>query len=248
MTFRTKDLGFAYGLHRVSFELPPHGFVAVVGPNGAGKSTLVGILAGLRVPYLGSCQYDGREVTAWPRRDFAKKVAFLPQALRLEFPFTAEEVAFMGRAPYVRGWYASEQDRIAVERAMQMTDALEFRHRDIRSLSGGERQRVMLAAALAQEPRALLLDEPATFLDLKHQLGIYRLLAELGKEILVIAVTHDLNLALQFSQHVLVLDQGSLAAQGKPAEILVPALLKSVFQVDAHLLTGEHGSFMRFDA
>ena len=248
MTFRAKDLGFAYGLRQVSFELPSHGFVAVVGPNGAGKSTLVGILAGLRVPYLGSCFYDGREVTEWPRREFARKVAFLPQALRLEFPFTGEEVAFMGRAPYVRGWYASQQDRVAVERAMEMTDAIEFRHRDIRSLSGGERQRVMLAAALAQEPRALLLDEPATFLDLKHQLGIYRLLAQLGRDILVIAVTHDLNLALQFSQHVLVLDRGSLAAQGKPDEILVPALLKSVFQVDAHLHTSEQGSWMRFDA
>jgi iron complex transport system ATP-binding protein len=248
MTFLAKELGFAYGLHQVSFELPSHGFVAIVGPNGAGKSTLVGILAGLRVPYHGSCQYDGREVTDWPRRDFARNVAFLPQALRLEFPFTAEEVAFMGRAPYVRGWYASKQDRVAVEHAMQLTDAAEFRHRDIRSLSGGERQRVMLAAALAQEPRTLLLDEPATFLDLKHQLGIYRLLAELGRKILVVAVTHDLNLALQFSQHVLVLDRGSLAAQGKPDEILVPALLKSVFQVDAHLFTSGQGSWMRFDA
>jgi len=248
MSFQARDLGFAYGLHQVSFETPRNGFVAVVGPNGAGKSTLVGILAGLRVPYQGSCQYEGREVTAWPRREFARKVAFLPQALRLEFPFTAEEIAFMGRAPYVRGWYASDLDRSAVERAMKMTDAAEFRTRDIRSLSGGERQRVMLAAALAQEPRALLLDEPATFLDLKHQLGIYRLLAELGKEILVIAVTHDLNLALQFADHVLVLDRGSLAAQGKPAEILAPPLLKKVFQVDAHLYTGEKGSWMRFDA
>ncbi len=248
MTFLAKELGFAYGLQRVSFELPPSGFVAVAGPNGAGKSTLVGILAGLKTPYRGSCQYAGREVTAWNRRDFAREVAFLPQTLRLEFPFTAEEVAFMGRAPYVRGWYASELDRNAVDRAMQLTDALEFRARDIRSLSGGERQRVMLAAALAQEPRALLLDEPATFLDLKHQLAIYRLLSELGKQILVVAVTHDLNLALQFAHHTLVLDRGNLAAQGKPAEILVPALLKSVFQVDAQLYTGERGSFMRFDA
>src|SRR4029077_11722466 len=100
MTFRAKELGFAYGLHRVSFELPPHGFVAVVGPNGAGKSTLVGILAGLRLPYQGSCRYEGREWPAWPRRECACRVAFLPQALRLEFPFTGEEVAFMGRAPY----------------------------------------------------------------------------------------------------------------------------------------------------
>jgi iron complex transport system ATP-binding protein len=248
MSFRAKDLGFAYGLQQVSFELPRTGFTAIAGPNGAGKSTLVGILAGLRTPYRGSCQYAGREVTAWPRRDFAREVAFLPQALRLEFPFSAEEVAFMGRAPYAKGWYASKQDREAVDRAMRLTDALEFRDRDIRSLSGGERQRVMLAAALAQEPRALLLDEPATFLDLKHQLAIYRLLAELGKEILVVAVTHDLNLALQFSQHILVLDRGSLAAQGKPEEILVPALLKRVFEVDARLYTGDHGSYMRFDA
>lgn len=248
MTFRAKELGFAYGLHEVSFEMPPSGFVAIAGPNGAGKSTLVGILAGLKTPYRGSCQYAGREVTVWNRRDFAREVAFLPQTLRLEFPFTAEEVAFMGRAPYVRGWYASELDRAAVERAMKLTDAVEFRSRDIRSLSGGERQRVMLAAALAQEPRALLLDEPATFLDLKHQLAIYRLLSELGKQILVVAVTHDLNLALQFAHHILVLDRGHLAAQGKPAEILVPALLKSVFQVDAQLYTEERGSFMRFDA
>jgi iron complex transport system ATP-binding protein len=248
MSFRATGLGFAYGLREVSFELPPAGFVAVAGPNGAGKSTLVGILAGLRSPYRGSCQFAGREITAWSRRDFARQVAFLPQALRLEFPFTAEEVAFMGRAPYARGWYASQQDRGAVDRAMRLTDALEFRHRDIRSLSGGERQRVMLAAALAQEPRALLLDEPATFLDLKHQLAIYRLLAELGKEILVVAVTHDLNLALQFSGHILVLDRGSLAAEGKPAEILGPDLLKRVFQVEARLYTGEQGSYMRFDA
>lgn len=248
MTFRARELGFSYGLKKLSFDTPPNGFVAVVGPNGAGKSTLVGILAGLRGPYKGSCEYNGREVTAWPRREFAREVAFLPQSLRLEFPYSAEEVAFMGRAPYVRGWYASGQDRAAVERAMKLTDALDFRHRDVRSLSGGERQRVMLAAALAQEPRALLLDEPATFLDLKHQLGIYRLLAELGKEILVIAVTHDLNLALQFAQHILVLNEGSLSAQGAPSEVLTPALLKSVFQVHAHLHTGEGGSFMRFDA
>lgn len=231
MSFRAKTLGFEYGLSDVSFDLPSLGFVAVAGPNGAGKSTLVGILAGLRGPYRGSCVYRDREVARWARREFAREVAFLPQSLRLEFPFSAEEVAFMGRAPYAHGWYATQEDRDAVERALRLTDSLEFRARDVRSLSGGERQRVMLASALAQEPQALLLDEPATFLDLRHQIGIYKLLSELGRRMLVVAVTHDLNLALRFATHVLVLDQGKLAAEGAPSEVLTPALLDRVFQV-----------------
>jgi len=154
----------------------------------------------------------------------------------------------MGRAPYVRGWYASREDRNAVEHAMQLTDTTEFRDRDIRSLSGGERQRVMRAPTLAQEPNTLLLDEPATSLDLKHQLATYRLLADLGQKMLVVAVMHDVNLALQFSNHILVLDQGQVAASGPPSTTLSTAMLKQVFQVDAHIhSTGDH-PWMTFNA
>ena len=245
MNFRVRNAGFAYGLNDATFEIANSGFVAIAGPNGAGKSTLVGIMAGLRDPYRGSCTYDGVEVRQWRRRDFARRVSFLPQTVRFDFPFTAEQVVMMGRTPYSGGWFESPNDHSEVERAMQITDTLAFRSRDFRSLSGGERQRVILASALAQRPETLLLDEPTTFLDLKHQLAMYRLLADLARSgMLVIAVTHDLNLALQFSDRAIVLNEGRVAADGVPAEVLTPALIEQVFAVHAQV----HSGWLHYEA
>lgn len=238
MSFRAKALSFSYGLHDATFELPPSGFITIAGPNGAGKSTLLGILAGLRHPYRGQCTYKDMEVRRWRRREFARQVAFLPQSVKLEFPFTAEQVVLMGRTPYADGWFESRQDHEAVARAMEITDARAFAARDFRSLSGGEKQRVILASALAQEPETLLLDEPTTFLDLKHQLAMYKLLSSLSKSMLVVAVTHDLNLALRFSDRVVVMQDGKIAAQGPPKEALAPKLIDQVFGVHAELRDG----------
>ena len=244
MSFSARQLGFAYGLHEATFDFPRSGLITLAGPNGAGKSTLLGILAGLRSPYHGSCTYAGREVRQWPRREFARKVAFLPQSVRLEFPFTAEEVVLMGRTPYARGWFQTDEDRSAAHEAMTTTDTLAFRGRDFRSLSGGEAQRVILASALTQRPEVLLLDEPATHLDLRHQLALYRLLGELSKSLLVVAVTHDLNLALQFSNRVMVLEDGRIAGDGTPREVLNPSLIARVFGVQATV----HGTWMSYEA
>jgi iron complex transport system ATP-binding protein len=245
LNFQVTRAGFAYGLHDATFQLSEPGLVAVAGPNGAGKSTLVSIMAGLRKLYLGSCMYSGTEVRRWPRGEFARRVAFLPQMLRLEFPFTAEQVVFMGRTPYGGGWFESPEDHAAVAEAMETTDTAAFRTRDFRTLSGGERQRVILASALAQRPEALLLDEPTTFLDLKHQLSMYRLLAELGRRgMLVVTVTHDLNLALQFADRVLVLDQGRVAGDGAPSDVLTPELLDRVFGVRAVM----QGRWLHYEA
>ncbi|HEY2843683.1 MAG TPA: ABC transporter ATP-binding protein [Bryobacteraceae bacterium] len=238
MSFAAKQLGFAYGLQDASFELPPNGLITIAGPNGAGKSTLLGILAGLRSPYRGSCTYDGREIRQWPRRDFAKRVAFLPQSVKLEFPFTAQEVVLMGRTPYASGWFQTAEDHAAAEEAMSITDTLAFRARDFRTLSGGERQRVILASALTQRPQVLLLDEPATHLDLRHQLSLCRMLAELARTLLVVAVTHDLNIALQFSHRVMVLADGRMAGDGAPREVLTPLLIAQVFGVQATVQPG----------
>lgn len=243
-TFVARQLGFAYGLHDANFDLPQSGLITIAGPNGAGKSTLLGILAGLRSPYSGSSTYAGREVRRWPRRDFARQVAFLPQDVRLEFPFTAEEVVLMGRTPYAGGWFQTAEDRSTAETAMTITDTLAFRARDFRSLSGGEKQRVILASALAQRPEVLLLDEPATHLDLRHQLSLYRLLADLAKTLLVVAVTHDLNIAMQFSDRVILLQDGRIAGDGPPQEVLNPELIAHVFGVRATV----HGSWMTYEA
>jgi len=244
MSFVAKQLGFAYGLHEATLDFPRNGLITIAGPNGAGKSTLLKILAGLRSPYRGSCTYSGREVRQWPKREFAQKVAFLPQSVRLEFPFTAEEVVLMGRTPHARGWFQTEEDRSAANDAMTTTDTLAFRARDFRTLSGGEAQRVILASALTQRPEVLVLDEPATHLDLRHQLSLYRLLGDLSKSLLVVAVTHDLNLALQFSDRVMVLEDGRIAGDGAPHEVLNPALIARVFGVQATV----HGTWMSYEA
>jgi iron complex transport system ATP-binding protein len=216
--------------------------VSVVGPNGAGKSTLLGIMAGLRTGYTGQCRYGDREVSRWPRRQFARSVSFVPQTLRTDFPFTAEQVVLMGRTPYCDGLFESPEDHLAVERAMEITDMLRFRARDFRSLSGGERQRVILASALAQEPKVLLLDEPTTFLDVKHQLAIQRLLRDLCRQgLLIVAATHDLNLAVAYSDRVIVLHKGRVAADAAPLDALQPETIRVVFEVEANLHPGPGG-------
>jgi iron complex transport system ATP-binding protein len=199
-------------------------------------------MAGLRPEFTGHCAYGGIDVRKWGRRDFAKEISFVPQSLRLEFPFTAEQVVLMGRTPHSDGLFESDADRAAVEAAMLQTDTLPFRARDFRSLSGGERQRVVLASALAQHPTTLLLDEPTTFLDLKHQISIYRILREqTSRGILAIAATHDLNLAAAFSDRVIVLQDGRVVADAPPAEVITPETLQRVFGVEACIAKGPEG-------
>jgi iron complex transport system ATP-binding protein len=230
-----RQAGAGYGgrevLRGINLAMAKGEFVSLLGPNGAGKSTLLHVIAGLR-PYTGSCRLQGCEVREWRRREFARIVAVVPQSVRVEFPFTAREVVLMGRAPHAAWSGESAMDTAAVESAMQRADCTAFASRDFRSLSGGERQRVLLASALAQEPSLLLLDEPATFLDIQHQLLIYRLLRSMAAAgVLVCAATHDVNLAAAFSSRVVVLNGGEIAADGSPEEVLSAALLESVFQV-----------------
>jgi len=244
--FTLREVGMRYNGSRVlgdvTLEFSGPRMVAVVGPNGAGKSTLLGILAGLRPGFTGQCLYGGRDVRRWGRREFAAQVSFVPQSLRLEFPFSAEQVVLMGRTPHGDGLFESDQDRDAVAQAMSLTDTLEFRSRDFRSLSGGERQRVVLASALAQRPAALLLDEPTTFLDLKHQVSIYSILREQCRGgLLVVAVTHDLNLAAAFSDRVVVLSRGRVVADATPGEVITPGTLMEVFGVEACISQGPGG-------
>ncbi|MEZ5365919.1 MAG: heme ABC transporter ATP-binding protein [Bryobacterales bacterium] len=241
-----EQLSFAYGearvLEDVTLRLHPAELTAIVGPNGAGKSTLMGVLAGLLEDYSGACRFDGRDLQAWSKRELARRVAFVPQSIRLEFPFTAEQVVFMGRTPFCNGLFESPEDRLAVEQAMAQTDSQAFAARPFRELSGGERQRVALASALAQQPEALLLDEPTTFLDLKHQIHLYRLMRDLAREgRMVVAITHDLNLAAAYADRVIALADGKVAADGPPAEVVTEALVRRVFDAAVTLRQGDGG-------
>lgn len=243
MSFALASVGLRYGsaevLADVTAQFRPGEFAAIVGPNGAGKSTLLGIMAGLRHGYSGRCRYRERDIREWKRRAFARCVSFVPQSLKIDFPFSAEQVVTMGRTPYGGGLFETDEDRDAVELAMKTTDTLAFRDRDFRSLSGGERQRIVIASALAQSPETLLLDEPTTYLDLKHQLETYRLLRSLAREgLLIIAITHDLNLALTYADRVLMLNAGRLIADGAPHDVLTAARIHDVFAVTADLRNG----------
>jgi ABC-type cobalamin/Fe3+-siderophores transport system ATPase subunit len=235
-------LGAAQILTDVSLALRAAEMTAVVGPNGAGKSTLMSVLSGFRPHYEGHCRFRGREISEWKKPELAKQMAFVPQMVRIEFPFTGEQVVFMGRTPYCNGLFESPDDRDAVRRAMELTDASPFAERPFQALSGGERQRIVLAGALAQEPAVLLLDEPTTFLDLKHQIQTYRLLQRLAREgMAVVAVTHDLNLASSYADRMVVLSRGRVAADGTPGEVMRADLLREVFEVDVEIRSDHAG-------
>jgi iron complex transport system ATP-binding protein len=244
--FELRELGMRYNgtpvLRDATLNILSPGLVTVVGPNGAGKSTLLSIMAGLRENYTGQCLFGGKQVRNWRRRAFARQVSFVPQSLRLEFPFTAQQVVLMGRTPYCDGLFESPEDEQAVERSMLLTDTWDFRDRDFRSLSGGERQRVVLAGALAQSPQILLLDEPTTFLDLKHQLTMYRLLRDLCAEgLLAVVVTHDLNLAAAYADRVVMLRAGQILADGHPSEVLARQRIREGFDVESEVHLGPNG-------
>lgn len=199
-------------LQQVSFGVEPGEFVALIGRNGAGKSTLLDLIARLRRPSAGEIVIDGRRLEAWSARDLGRTIVHLPQMIRAEVAFSVEELVLMGRYPHAVAWTESARDRDAVESAMRRCECVEFRDRRLPTLSGGERQRVLLAACLAQEPRLLLLDEPATFLDVEQQLQCFRMLREeVSRGAACIAVTHDINLALTFCSRLLVLADRTLA-------------------------------------
>jgi iron complex transport system ATP-binding protein len=235
-------------LRSIDFTLPRGDLVALVGTNGSGKTTLLRLLSGVLKPDAGQVRFDGRSLPDWRRVDLAQRVAVLPQQLDLPVGFRVSELVEMGRAPHARRLFAStEADERAVARALADADALDLADRFADELSGGERQRVLVAMALAQEPELLLMDEPTLHLDLAHQVAllsaIRRLRAQRG--LTVLAVLHDLNLAAAFAPRVVVLDQGAVAADGAPQDVLTLELVHSVFGVSVHeARTGEGGRYL----
>ena len=231
-----QDVRFSYDgsevLRGLTLAVAEGSFVSVVGPNGSGKTTLVRLASGLFLPDRGECLVAGRPTRAYRRRDLARVVAVVPQESHIAFPFSALQVVLMGRAPYLGplGFESAEDVTLARE-ALRETDAEDLSDRLLGELSGGEKQRVIIARALAQEPRLLLLDEATSFLDIRHQLDICRIVRRLSGErgVTVVMVEQDLNLAAEMSERMVLLAEGRVFADGTPEEVLTEANVAEVF-------------------
>lgn len=216
----------------ITFDAPAGRITAIVGPNGSGKSTIVRGLLGRMVPERGRLVLDGADVAVLARRDVAARVAVVPQREEPAFPMEVRDFIALGRYPH-GGAFAGRTaaDRAAVARAVALADVGPFLGRRTDALSGGEWQRVRIARALAQGGRALVLDEPTTFLDIAHEMAVFELLDTLAREGLgVLLVSHQLNLVARFADRMVLLHHGVIAAAGTPAEVMRGDVLERVYE------------------
>jgi iron complex transport system ATP-binding protein len=239
----THVLDLRYGKRLVvdglDLVLPGGAITAIVGPNACGKSTLLRGLTRLLTPAGGTVALDGADIHRMPARALARRMGLLPQQPVTPDAITVEALVRLGRFPHQRllsPW--SVDDQAAVERALERTGTAELRDQPVDRLSGGQRQRAWIALTLAQDTEVLLLDEPTTFLDLRHQLDVLDLVADLHAEAgrTVVMVLHDLGQAARYADHLVVLRDGRLAAAGPPAEVLDAELVESVFGVACRVI------------
>ncbi len=233
-------LGGRRVLDGVTLDLAAGGLIGVIGPNGAGKSTLLRALLGLVPPEQGRVTIDGVALTSVPRRDLARRIAYLPQGQTVHWPLSVERLVSLGRLPHLAPMSrVSPADAAAIQRAMERADVAQFRTRIVTELSGGERARVMLARALAVEAQALMVDEPLAALDPGHQLDVMDLLrreADDGR--LVVVVLHDLTIAARHCDRLVLLDAGRVVADGAPVQVLTAERLARVYGVVARIEDG----------
>lgn len=250
-----RNLTFSYSdrqaLADVSLKVEHGELLGLIGPNGSGKSTLLKCLCGILAPQQGEVLLEGKPLKAFGRREVAQRIAVVPQDSIFGLNFTAYEVVLLGRTPYLeRMQLERTSDHEAVRRAMEKTDCWELKDRRIWEISGGERQRVVIARALAQSPRVLLLDEPTAHLDIAHQVEVYDLLLTLNRKegLTILAVSHDLDLAGEYCGRVALMEKGRVRAVGDKRGILTSGLLSEVYQQEVMVqdspATGEPHVFL----
>ncbi len=237
-----KDISFSYldgfCLHQLSLMVEKGEMVAVLGPNGSGKTTLIKLAAGVLTPERGEVLLGEARMRKLSRRQIAQRVAVVPQYLNIPFAFTVAEVVMLGRTPFIKALSGEgENDHSIARRAMELTGMEQFSRRTFNELSGGERQKSILAMALAQEPKLLLLDEPTAHLDINHQVEILELIKGLNREqgITVLGAMHDLNLAALYFDRLVLLKEGAIFAQGPPATVLTAKTIYDVFGATVHI-------------
>lgn len=236
---RGENIRFSYDgvevLKGVNISIGRGKMIGLLGANGAGKSTLLKILCGILNPRSGRLLYKSGEIRKVDKRELAKKIAFVPQNSTFGFPFTVAEVVLMGRAPYIgRFEFEREPDWKAAFNAMETVGVGHLQGRFVTEISGGERQLASLARALAQEPEIMVLDEPATFLDVKHKTEVMKLLRRLKdkRNISVVAATHDIFSALFYFDEIIMLKDGKVFAEGNTEEVLNDEILTAVYGIE----------------
>ena len=220
-------------LSDVNMDIDAGDFVGLIGPNGSGKTTLLRVISKVLKPFEGRVLLNEEDIKTVSRSVIARSMAFLTQEISLNLPFTVRQMTLMGRFPYLSQYGKESDEDIAIaEDAMKLADVLHLADRFITEVSGGERQRALIAMCLAQQPDILLLDEPTNHLDIGHQLAVLDLIRKLNRQtnMTVVAVFHDLNIASEYCDKIMVLDKGRVAEFGTPKEVLTSEMILKVYR------------------
>ncbi len=247
-----RQLSYSYGhlrgLEDVSFSVQQGDFFIIIGPNGSGKTTLLKCISGILRPRTGRLEILGAAVQGYSRKSLARSIALVPQTAPVDFPFTVTEVVLMGRSPHL-GILGVEhqQDLERARQAMDFTGVASLAHRRLDQLSGGERQRVMIARAICQGPRIILLDEPTASLDLAHQVRVMDLMERLRheKKVTILMSSHDINLAALYGNRLMLLKEGHVVSIGPPAEVLTFQTLEAAYGCPLLVDKSPLGDFQR---
>jgi len=226
-------------IRNLSVDFEQGEFCALLGPNGAGKSTLLKSIIGFLIPEKGEVLIKNKSVSNWNKNDLAKNISFIPQDFKLQFDYLVEDLVLMGRFPYVGYWQSySQKDKEIAKNVLKQLDLFKHRKKQFSQLSGGERKRVTIARALAQETDILLMDEAFANLDINHQLEIMQLLSEINlkQKKLIILVSHNINLASEYCQRILMMKHGKLIADGYPEEIITTDNLKKLYETNLKII------------
>ena len=236
------DLEFGYSrdstiLKDIGLSVCNPQLISIIGPNGAGKTTLIHCINHILSPTHGTVLLDGDDVSSYRPKELAKKIGYVPYTSGDSFPLTVVDTVLMGRNPH-RKWNTMHEDMKAVEEALEMMDISDLAMRSFNELSAGQHQRVMLARGLAQEPEILLLDEPTSNLDIRHQMDVIRLLKKQStrKGIIVIMISHDINIASKYSDSIIMMRDGRVFSVGTPEEVVTAENMKEVYGVDVDIL------------
>jgi iron complex transport system ATP-binding protein len=248
-----KNLSFEYlqngsnnfQLENLSLAINYRDFISILGPNGSGKSTLVKIIANIIKPQHGKRALHNKNYSEIARREFAKEIAFVPQNMSVNFPYSVYEIVMMGRSPHLNFFgMEKSRDHELVTSTLKQLEIFHLKDKGINEVSGGEAQRALIARAFVQKPKILLLDEPNAHLDVKHQLSIFKLLFKMNNEegLTIVNISHDLNLAQQFSSRIILMKEGKILFDDKPSIVLNEYNIKTVFDVNSKIFPNQAGN------